>query len=272
MLEAVQKSAVISKPGDRPFDFISFSISSKLSAIFKGSILRGRSVGNDKIDATGSKSPPVRIAVISSVRYHSLRFVFWPPRPFLGDSDIGESGFEKFDFSPRCRLKVQSDWNSLSIRRNHPFGSFAFFGRSDAKPPFLAGEKLPSTKNSFQSRRCFSSRDPRNVCQMFSQIPCSSHVTRRRQQVVELGYPCGRSTQGAPVLRTHNMPSKTSRLLQRGRPPRFPGFSGGNNGVIFSHNSSDMNGFRLAMAAPPLARKPQTLKKYNAHAVPRVLK
>lgn len=272
MLEPVQKSAVISKPGDRPFDFISFSISSKLSTIFKGSIFRGRSVGNDKIDATSAKSSSVRIAVITSVRYHSLGLVFWPPRPFLGDSDIGESGFEELDFSPRRRLKVQSDWNSLSIRRNHPFGSLAFFGRSDAKPPFLAGEKLPSTKNSFQSRRCFSSRDPRNVCQMFSQIPCSSHVTRRRQQVVELGYPCGRSTQGAPVLRTHNIPSKTSRLLQRGRPPRFPGFSGGNSGEIFSHNSSDMNGFRLAMAAPPLARKPQTLKKYNTHAVLRVLK
>lgn len=35
MLEAVQKAAVISKPGDRPFDFISFSISSKLSASSK---------------------------------------------------------------------------------------------------------------------------------------------------------------------------------------------------------------------------------------------
>lgn len=272
MLETIQKSAVISKPRDCSFHFESLSVSPQLSSVFIQSVFGARSVRDDEIDSSGQKTFSMGVTVIPSISDYSFRLASRSPWPFLRDSDFVERLFEQCDFCSRCRLKVESDWNSLALRCDHPFGSFAFLGRTDAKPPFFAGEKLPSTKNSCHSNRCFSSSDPKKTCQTLSQMPCFSQFTSLRQHVAGLGYSCGRSIQGAPVFRTQRIPSRTSRLLRRGRPPRLLGFSDGRRGEIFSHNSSETNGFLLAIGEPPMVSQAQTVAKYNSHACYKVLK
>jgi hypothetical protein len=108
-------------------------------------------------------------------------------------------------------------------------------------------------KASCQSKAPAASNCDRKVRQIFSHRPCSSQRLKRRQQVGGLGYRLGKSCQRAPVRNIHRMPSRTSRLFLRGRPPLNPGLSGGSNGAILAHCSSVRN-FRIAaIGIPPIA-------------------
>jgi hypothetical protein len=87
---------------------------------------------------------------------------------------------------------------------------------------------------------------PRNARHICSHVPSSSQRRSRRQQVEPLGYPSGRSRQRAPVLRTQRMPSTTSRLATRGRPPARERRGRGRCGSIFAHCASVSRTLRLA--------------------------
>jgi hypothetical protein len=60
----------------------------------------------------------------------------------------------------------------------------------------------------------------RKACQILTKTPSPSHSVSRRQQVLGEGYCSGRSRQRAPLLRTHNIPSRQARSSAAGRPPR----------------------------------------------------
>jgi len=77
------------------------------------------------------------------------------------------------------------------------------------------------------------------------------HAANRRQQVLPLPHPIsvGRACQGIPVFRTNTIPASAGRCSTRGRPPLGDGGgSGGSNGSIRFHNSSDTSS---AMRMPP---------------------
>jgi hypothetical protein len=79
---------------------------------------------------------------------------------------------------------------------------------------------------------------PRKPRHMRSQVPSSSHCRKRRQQVDPPGYPSGRSRHRAPVFKTQRIPSTTSRLLTRGRPPSGERRGRGRCGSILAHCAS----------------------------------
>jgi hypothetical protein len=80
-----------------------------------------------------------------------------------------------------------------------------------------------------------------------SQTPAACQSLSRRQQVIPLPQPisCGSISQGIPVLSTNSIPVNAARSSTRGRPPLGFGRSGGNNGLITSHNSSVTRGFAM---------------------------
>jgi hypothetical protein len=108
-------------------------------------------------------------------------------------------------------------------------------------------------KASSQSKSPDASNCDRKIRQIFNQSSRSSQRFSRRQQVQGLGYRRGRSCQRAPVRNIHRMPSRTSRLLLRGRPPLNPGLSEGSNGAILAHCSSVRNFGVAAIGLPPIA-------------------
>jgi hypothetical protein len=108
-------------------------------------------------------------------------------------------------------------------------------------------------KASSQSKRPSASSCDRKVRQICNHKSSSAQRFKRRQQVAELGYRWGRSCQRAPVLSIHRMPSRTSRLLLRGRPPLNPGLSEGSNGAILAQCSSVRNFGVAAIGLPPIA-------------------
>jgi hypothetical protein len=141
--------------------------------------------------------------------------------------------FDQFHFCRGCRIQVVPQRNSFAACHHHPLRTLSTFGFSNAEPPFLAGAKLPSANVSVQSNCPFSSSSERNDLHAFNHIPFSSHSANRRQHVAGDGYPEGRSFQRAPLLRTHNIPSKQRRFEIRLRP--FWGLHSSRNADIFSH-------------------------------------
>jgi hypothetical protein len=83
---------------------------------------------------------------------------------------------------------------------------------------------------------------------ILGQTPAWVQSRSRRQQVT--GLPCassaGKSLQGIPVRSTKMIPTKQARSDIRGRPPSGLGGSGGNRGLISSHNSSVSNSAIIA--------------------------
>jgi hypothetical protein len=146
---------------------------------------------------------------------------------------------------------MERNRNTLSIDHHHPFCSLAFLRLADGFAPFLAGAKLPSMKDSAHSNFPWLSSLPRKVLQILSQVPSSSHICNRRQQVTGLGNSSGKSRHLAPVFNTHKIPSRQPRLSAQGRPPKGPPSSFGSSGLIFSHCSSVSIGFVLAIASHP---------------------
>jgi hypothetical protein len=115
-------------------------------------------------------------------------------------------------------------------------------------------------KASSQSKSPSASSCDRKVRQTFSHRSCSAQRFKRRQQVEGWGYRGGRSCQRAPVRNIHRMPSRTSRLSVRGRPPLVPGLSDGSNGAILAHCSSVRNFGVAAIGLPPIAYYAKTPK------------
>lgn len=83
------------------------------------------------------------------------------------------------------------------------------------------------------------------------QMPSFVQSRSRRQQVTPLPQPSsnGMNRHGRPVLSRKMIPLRHCRSVTRGRPPSGLGFSGGNSGSTWFHNSSvrSMN----AIASPP---------------------
>lgn len=234
------QAAKITKPSKRSFHFPTFSIPPEFSTVLRFGFLSIASMRNNQIDLKHFETFPQRVAVIPSIGNQAQRPLFRTSSAFARNLYCFERFLGEGDFGGRCRGKGASQRNTLAVDHHHPLCSFPLFGFADAGTPFFAGAKLPSMKASCQSSNPFSSRIERNLRQMSSQTPWSSHSLKRRQQVDGLGYRSGRSCHLAPVRKIHNMPSSTLRLSAAGRPPFGLGFCFGSSGSSFFHCSSFM--------------------------------
>jgi hypothetical protein len=243
---ADHQSAIISEPGKGSFNFPTSFISSQLSTITILLLFVITPIRANQLNATCLEFPSQRVAVIALVSDQTPGLFLRSALGFSGYIDIFQRFFEQRRFVRARRVQVVSQRNTFAVDHHHPLRALAPAGLADAFAPFFAGAKLPSINASDQSSCPFSSSSARNARQAFSHISCSSQSLSLRQHVEGLGYLFGRSAQGAPVLNTQRIPSKTLRLSAQGLPPLFDFLGFGNNGSIFFHCS--FVNFHLSLA------------------------
>jgi NAD(P)-dependent dehydrogenase (short-subunit alcohol dehydrogenase family) len=135
--------------------------------------------------------------------------------------------------------KLHSDRNTLAVDHHHALRTFPATCFADCRAPFFAVMKVASRKASSQSSNRRWSNIDSSLCQAASQIPSSSHIRSRRQQVEPSGYCSGRSRHLAPVRSTHRIPSRHERFEAQGRPrPSLRRLGSGNRGSTIFHWTS----------------------------------
>jgi hypothetical protein len=148
--------------------------------------------------------------------------------------------------------------NAFAIADDVPFRAVfpAICGTgSSFRPQKRALTELLSTTALDQSIWSANPNLSRMAFQTFRHTPDTCQSRSRRQQVIPLPQPSsgGRSSYAVPVRAMNSIPVSANRSGTRGRPPFGLGFSGGNRGLIISHNSSVNSG--LAILDPPWSRK-----------------
>lgn len=201
----------------------------------------------NQFNAPSGQSLTKRVAIISPVCHNTNRIFSGTTTPVSWHSDLLYCRLQQLHLTRRGRIEMSTERDSLAIDHHHPLRTFSAFGLSDTLAPFFAEAKLPSAQVSSQSSWLCSSSSDKNLRQILSQTPCSSHCCNRRQQGLADGYRFGRSFHRAPLRKTQIMPSKTSRLLRGLRPPLGDCVWTGNSGSNFFHCSSVINAFCFAI-------------------------
>jgi hypothetical protein len=233
-----QESPEVAQPGEGSFDLPSSLVSAQLSAILKGRLTAIVPMRADQVDTSLFQPISQWIRICRLIVDQPLGFVSGPAASRSGNSDGAQRFFDECDFVGRGRVEVNSQRNTLAACHHHPLCALAAFGFSDACAPFFAGAKEPSAKVSSQSSCPAASNSPRKVRQILSHTSWSSHWQSRRQQVLGDGKSFGKSCHRAPLRSTQRMPSRQSRSLTGGRPPRRERLRFGRSGRIFSHCAS----------------------------------
>lgn len=232
------KPSVVSEPGEDTLHFPSFAVAAQRASVLQRRFDAALAMGTDDFDAALGQALAKRVAVVSFVHDQPLRLGARTPPSRPGHSHGFQRFFGQRDFARGCRVKSVSQRKTLAVCHHHPLCALPPLGFSHRRAPFFAGANEPSMNDSLQSNCPRSSSSPKNVRQMRSHVPSTSHSVRRRQHVEALGYCLGSAAHGAPVHRIHKMPSKTGRSATRGRPPFGLGLAFGNNCSIFCHCSS----------------------------------
>lgn len=244
------QAAEVLQPGDRAFDFPATAVATKLAAILRPTFLVA-SVRTDQINPTTLQPRSQRIGIRRLIVNQSLRLLAWASSTSTRHRHLFQRRLDQRDFVRRRRGKLDSDRHTLAVRHHHKLCTLSAFGLSDLGTPFFAEENVPSAKTSCQSNWPASSSSERNARQASNQTSVSSHSCKRRQQVLGDGYSSGKSFQRAPLRNTQRMPSNTSRLLMRFRPPFREGRTTGNKGSILLHWMSVNSRFHLAIEKTP---------------------
>jgi hypothetical protein len=232
------ESAEVLQPCKSPLNRPSALVTPQFAAILVFLFLVIFAVRTNQIDTSLGQSFTKRIAVVTSVSHNSLGIF---PRPTTTTSRHGylfNSRLQKLHLTRRGRIEMSTERDSLAIDHHHPLRTLSAFGLSHALAPFFAEAKLPSANVSSQSSWPCSSSSDKNLRHILSQMPCSSHCCNLRQQVLADGYRSGRSFHLAPLRKTQIIPSNTSLLLLRFRPPLGDCLCSGNRGSSFFHCSS----------------------------------
>ena len=233
------QSSIITYPGNGSFYFPSTTISSQLAAILRFRLLSVFSMRADKINPSFFQPFSQWIRICSFIINQTCNLFSRTPSTFTRYRYLIKRCFYQLYFRRGCRVQVVPQRNSFAACHHHPLCTLSTFGFSNAEPPFLAGEKLPSANVSAQSSWPLLSNSERNARHASSQTSCSSHSTSLRQQVDADGYDSGRSFQRAPLRNTQRIPSNTRRLSIGGRPPLRDLLLGlGRSFDIFSHCAS----------------------------------
>ena len=201
-------TAIRLKPSKESLDLPSAAVSSQRSPILSIGLPPINFMWSDHLDTHLSKLGVQRIAVISLVTDDSVRKLY---------HEASFQGFtNQFHFMRRSAVHVEGDRKTMAVRNCHDFRSFPPFRFPHARPPFFAGEKVPSIKASLRSRSPRSRRSSARARRMSSKSPSLVHLWNQRWQVDLGGYREGRSFHWAPVRRIQRMPLSNSRRMGAG--------------------------------------------------------
>jgi hypothetical protein len=198
------------QPSEETLHLPSPTVSSQGPPILSRGPFPSGSMRCDHLDAKGGQLCIKRIAVIGLVSDDPLRE--------LNQETAFEGFSNQFHFMRRSAVHVEGDRKTMAVRNCHDFRSFPPFRFPHARPPFFAGEKVPSMKASLRSRSPRSRRSSAKAKRMSSKTPSLDHFWCHRWQVDLGGYRRGRSSHCAPVRSIQRMPLSTERGLVRVRP------------------------------------------------------
>jgi hypothetical protein len=232
-------AAEVLQPGIGALDFPALSIAAKLAFVLESAIADVLSVGNNQFRSTLFEARSQSIGAIAPICNDSAQMGAWASAPNAWNLYLLERTLCEAAFGNLRGRKLHSDRNALGVDHHHTLRTFPAACFADCRAPFFAVMNVASRKASSQSsNRRWSSID-NSFCQAASQIPSSSHIRSRRQQVEPSGYCSGRSRHLAPVRRTHNIPSTQDRFDDHGRPrPSLRRFGSGNKGANTLHCTS----------------------------------
>ena len=249
-LVANDQSSEIGNPCNRSLDFPATFVSPQLATVLAFRFRTVCTMGANQLDATLLQSISQGIRIGRLVVDQPCGILSRTATTFPRHRDLFQGRLNERDFI-RCRRgKLYSQRNTLAVCHHHKLRTLSAFGFADACAPFFADENVPSAKVSSQCRRRFSSKWPRKVRQIFSQIPCSSQSRSLRQQVLAEGNLLGKSFHRAPLRNTQRMPSKHGRLGIGVRPPLGENVGSGSSAAILAHCLS-VNSAVVAMEKSP---------------------
>ena len=240
MFPTGDKASVIAKPGNGTFDLPAAFVTPERPSVLSLGLAAILSMGSHKLNALLFELAAKSIRVVGFVPNQVFRLFAQLINRLINECYLMWTG----------RGKGHSQRNTLAICHHHELGALATLGFPDLRAPFFADTKLPSIKHSAQSIWPFLSSSRMKVRQSFSHTPSSSHLFKRLQQVLGLGYFSGKSFHRAPVRRIHKIPSTTKRLFFQGRPLLF---NFGSNGSSFFHCLSVKYIARLIDLVPPMS-------------------
>ena len=206
------------QPGVGALDFPALAVAAQLSFVLESAVADVLSIGDNQLRPTLFESSSQGIGVIASICNNSAQMGAGASAPSAWNLHLLERALREPAFGNLGGRKLHSDRNALAVDHHHALRTFPATCFADCRAPFFAVMNVASRKASSQSsNRRWSSMD-NSLCQAASQIPSSSHIRSRRQQVEPSGYCSGRSRHLAPVRKTHKMPSKQDRFDAQGRP------------------------------------------------------
>lgn len=227
---ASHQTPVVLQPADRSFNLPAMAVSPQRSAVLRHRTFSAPSVRRDQLDPASCESLSQSIAVGGPIVNQSSG------KP--GMHPLFQQGFNQLDFRSRSVGHVDCQGDSVAIDEDHELGSLSLLGRSDAVPPFFAGENVASAIACSQLTPCRLSSFRKARSQALVNRPFSVQSFSRRQQVAGDGKDFGKSFHRAPVRRTHRIPSRQARELVQGRPPAEEGGGGSSRSAIRNHCSS----------------------------------
>lgn|SRR5512143_139085 len=208
---ANNQASEVLKPSEKPFDFPSALVAAKLPTVLGTLSAPAFAVRSNQLNATVIVQPLIKaVAVIGLIANKPIRSIW---RKAAVDGRLNQ-----LHLMGRSALNVSGDRKTSSVCDGHDLGALAALGLADSKTPFFAGTKVPSMKASRISIPPRSDRSSASSWTMRLKIPDRAHCWNRLWQVWYGGYRGGRSFQGAPVRKIHNIPFKTSRGSRSLRP------------------------------------------------------
>jgi hypothetical protein len=174
------QSSKVSNPGNRPFYFPSSPIASQRPSILSLLFLPIRLMGNNQFYSPFLQSSSQRIRICCFIINKTLDSVSRTSGSSSWNKNIIQGFLNQGYFRRGRRVQVVPHRNSLAICHHHPLRTLSTFGFSDAEPPFLADEKLPSAKVSAHLSWPRSSSSARKARQASNQASRSSHSCSRR--------------------------------------------------------------------------------------------
>jgi hypothetical protein len=201
----------ILKPGKQAFDLPSTTIPAKFSPVLGTRLFSILFVWCNQFNSAVFTKPLIKaIAVIRFIADNPVRGIF---REATVDGLLNQ-----LYFMGRSAFNVSGDRKTSSVCDCHDLGALAALCLADSKTPFFAGTKVPSIKASRISIPPRSYRSCASSWAMSWKTPCLTHCWNRLWHVWYGGYLGGKSFQGAPVRKIHNIPFMTLRGSRALRP------------------------------------------------------
>jgi len=225
------QAPIILKPGKQPLNLPSSPISTKFTSILSMLLFSVNFMRRNQFNVSVFRKLLVKfVAVIRLIADKPIRGI-------LGKTTI-YCRLNQLHFMGRSAFNMSGDRKTSSVCDGHDLGAFAALCLADSKTPFFAGTKVPSMKASRISIPPRSDRSSASSWTMRLKTADLAHCWKRRWQVWYGGYRGGKSFQGAPVRKIHNIPLRTSRGSRCLRPRgSLLGFAESTMGSIRFHCS-----------------------------------